>query len=51
MGGGADGPADVVAGQERELLFRRFADRYPQLARYQSRTSREIPVVTVHRRG
>jgi deazaflavin-dependent oxidoreductase (nitroreductase family) len=39
--------ADVVTGEERDLLYRRHAERYPRFGEYEQRTSRVIPVVTL----
>lgn len=41
--------ATVAAGAERDALYGRCAEAYPQLAEYQSRTSREIPMVIIAR--
>ena len=42
---------DVVAtkatGQERERLFRRGADRFPDLAEHARKTDRDIPVIVL----
>jgi deazaflavin-dependent oxidoreductase (nitroreductase family) len=42
---------DVVAseatGEERERLFRMQAERFPQLAEYERKTDRVIPVITL----
>lgn len=42
--------AVVVAGEERDALFERYAAVQPQLALYQDRTTRRIPVVALIRR-
>jgi deazaflavin-dependent oxidoreductase (nitroreductase family) len=39
--------AVVTTGGEREVLFQRYAAVQPQLVRYQSRTTRQIPVVAL----
>jgi deazaflavin-dependent oxidoreductase (nitroreductase family) len=39
--------AVVTSGEERERLFRRQAERYPQFAEYEQKTTREIPVVAL----
>jgi F420H(2)-dependent quinone reductase len=36
---------------ERKRLFDRQAERFPQFAEYQERTSREIPVVALEPTG
>jgi deazaflavin-dependent oxidoreductase (nitroreductase family) len=43
--------ASVVSGEERRVLYERCAAEYPQLARYQAMTTREIPIVVIARRG
>ncbi len=43
--------ATVANGPERDDLFRRFAELYPQLEYYQRMTSREIPVIVLARKG
>jgi deazaflavin-dependent oxidoreductase (nitroreductase family) len=43
--------AVVTAGEERQRLFDRQAERYPQFADYASKTSREIPVVALEPAG
>ncbi len=42
--------ASVAGAAERELLFARFVAEQPQLAVYQSRTRRPIPIVVLERR-
>ena len=42
--------AEVTTGEERDRLFAERADRVPQLADYQRRTTRPIPVVGLTRR-
>ncbi len=39
--------ATVTEGDEREQLFRRQAELYPQFADYEQKTTREIPVVAL----
>jgi deazaflavin-dependent oxidoreductase (nitroreductase family) len=41
----------VTSGVERERLFRRQAERFPQFADYAQKTTREIPVVALERTG
>jgi hypothetical protein len=43
--------AAATTGEEREALFERFAAVQPQLAVYQNRTTRQIPVVALSRRA
>jgi deazaflavin-dependent oxidoreductase (nitroreductase family) len=43
--------AVVTVGEERQRLFDRQAERYPQFADYASKTSREIPVVALEPAG
>jgi deazaflavin-dependent oxidoreductase (nitroreductase family) len=43
--------AVVTTGGERDSLFGRYAAVLPQLALYQSRITRQIPVVTLTRRA
>jgi deazaflavin-dependent oxidoreductase (nitroreductase family) len=43
--------AVITAGEDREGLFVRQAERYPQFADYQEKTSREIPVIALERTG
>ena len=42
--------AEVVSGQERDRLYARQAELYPQFGEYQGRTARKIPVVALTRR-
>lgn len=42
--------ARIAAGAERDVLFARQAEEYPQFAYYQGKTSRIIPVVVLERR-
>jgi deazaflavin-dependent oxidoreductase (nitroreductase family) len=39
--------ARIATGTQRERLFRRFVTAYPQLASYQARTTRPIPIVVL----
>jgi deazaflavin-dependent oxidoreductase (nitroreductase family) len=41
--------ARVAKGQERDRLFQAQATLFPQFAGYQQRTTRQIPVVVLHR--
>jgi deazaflavin-dependent oxidoreductase (nitroreductase family) len=40
----------VVTGEERDQLYARQAELYPQFGEYQTKTSRTIPVVALTRR-
>jgi deazaflavin-dependent oxidoreductase (nitroreductase family) len=40
----------VITGEQRDRLYARQAERYPQFADYQSRTSRTIPVIALERK-
>ena len=42
--------ARVAAGEERERIWDRAVELWPQYAEYQERTEREIPVVVLDRR-
>ena len=42
--------ATVAQGEERDTLYSRQADLYPQFAEYERRTTRKIPVVVLTRR-
>ena len=42
--------AVVTTGEERERLFSRQAELYPQFAEYAGMTAREIPVIALQRR-
>jgi deazaflavin-dependent oxidoreductase (nitroreductase family) len=46
-----DVDAVVTEGEERERLFRRQAEIFPQFADYEQKTARQIPVVALKRRG
>ncbi|MCW3028337.1 MAG: cell entry protein [Solirubrobacterales bacterium] len=43
--------AVITAGEERERLFSQQSELYPQFADYARKTTREIPVVALERRG
>jgi deazaflavin-dependent oxidoreductase (nitroreductase family) len=43
--------ATVTSGEERRRLFERQAERIPQFAEYQSKTTRQIPVIALERDG
>ena len=42
--------ATVLSGEERDRLYARQAERFPQFAEYQTKTSRKIPVIALERR-
>jgi len=42
--------ATVLKGEERDRLYTRQAELYPQFGDYQKRTSRKIPVIALERR-
>jgi deazaflavin-dependent oxidoreductase (nitroreductase family) len=42
--------ATVITGEQRDRLYARQAELYPQFADYQSRTSRTIPVIALERK-
>jgi deazaflavin-dependent oxidoreductase (nitroreductase family) len=42
--------AVVTSGEERERLFNRQTESYPQFAEYRKKTAREIPVIALERR-
>jgi deazaflavin-dependent oxidoreductase (nitroreductase family) len=46
-----DVDAVVTEGEERERLFRRQAEIFPQFADYERKTTRQIPVVALERKG
>jgi deazaflavin-dependent oxidoreductase (nitroreductase family) len=46
-----DAEAVVTTGEERERLFDRQAGLYPRFAEYAQKTSRQIPVIALKRRG
>jgi deazaflavin-dependent oxidoreductase (nitroreductase family) len=39
--------ATITEGEERERLFRKQAELYPQFAEYEKKTTRQIPVVAL----
>jgi deazaflavin-dependent oxidoreductase (nitroreductase family) len=39
----------VLKGEERDRLYARHAELYPQFAEYQARTNRKIPVIALER--
>ena len=39
--------AVVTSGEERDRLFRRQAELYPQFAEYEQKTTRQIPVIAL----
>jgi deazaflavin-dependent oxidoreductase (nitroreductase family) len=41
--------ARVAGGEERDRLFQAQATEYPQFAGYQEKTTRQIPVIVLHR--
>ena len=43
--------ARVSTGEERDRLFNRQAGIYPQFAEYEQKTTRQIPVVALTRKG
>jgi deazaflavin-dependent oxidoreductase (nitroreductase family) len=43
--------ATVTSGEERRRLFARQAERIPQFAEYQRKTTRQIPVIALERDG
>ena len=42
--------AIVLSGEERDRLYARQGQLYPQFANYQARTTRKIPVIALERR-
>ena|SRR2546421_8271485 len=46
-----DVDAAVTSGEERERLFKRQAELYPQFAEYAEKTTREIPVLALSPAG
>lgn len=42
--------ATVLSGQERDRLYAKQAQLYPQFAEYQAKTTRQIPVIALERR-
>ena len=45
-----EGHAEAVIGDERDRLYARQAELYPQFGEYQSRTTRKIPVIALTRK-
>src|SRR6266571_4545876 len=45
-----DATATVLTGEERDRLYARQAELYPQFGEYQKRTTRKIPVIALERR-
>jgi deazaflavin-dependent oxidoreductase (nitroreductase family) len=45
-----DAAASVLKGEERDRLYARQAELYPQFGEYQKRTTRTIPVIALERR-
>jgi deazaflavin-dependent oxidoreductase (nitroreductase family) len=51
VGGEAyEATATVLKGEERDRLYARQAELYPQFADYQRKTTRKIPVIALERR-
>jgi deazaflavin-dependent oxidoreductase (nitroreductase family) len=46
-----DVDATVTSGEERERLFERQAEAFPQFAEYAEKTTREIPVIALSHKG
>ena len=42
--------ATVLSGQERDRLYAKQAQLYPQFGEYQAKTTRQIPVIALERR-
>ena len=42
--------ATILTGEERDRLYARQAELYPQFGEYQTKTTRKIPVVALERR-
>ena len=42
--------ATVLTGEERDQLYARHAELYPQFDEYQAKTTRKIPVIALERR-
>ena len=42
--------ATVLRGEERDRLFAKQAELYPQFGEYQAKTTRTIPVIALERR-
>src|SRR5712692_5563666 len=45
-----DATATVLTGEERDRLYARQAELYPQFGEYQTKTTRKIPVIALERR-
>src|SRR5437764_13461018 len=45
-----DANATVLTGEERDRLYAKQAELFPQFGEYQTKTSRKIPVVALERR-
>ena len=45
-----DADATVLTGEERDRLYAKQAELFPQFGEYQTKTSRKIPVVALERR-
>jgi len=45
-----DATATVLTGEERDRLYARQAELYPQFGDYQRKTTRKIPVIALERR-
>ncbi len=45
-----DAIATPITGEERDRLYARWAQMYPQFGEYQNKTTRKIPVVALERR-
>ncbi|HMA35680.1 MAG TPA: nitroreductase family deazaflavin-dependent oxidoreductase [Chloroflexia bacterium] len=43
--------AVVLTGEERDRLYRRHAEQFPQFGEYETKTTRQIPVVALDRVG
>jgi deazaflavin-dependent oxidoreductase (nitroreductase family) len=46
-----DARARITSGAERDDLFRRQVERFPQFGEYQKNTTRTIPVIVLERTG
>ena len=44
-----EGRAEVMAGEERDRLYAKQAELYPQFAEYETKTTRTIPVIALSR--
>jgi len=45
-----DAIATPVTGEERDRIYARWAEMYPQYGEYQRSTTRKIPVIALQRR-